>query len=72
MKYSYDIAGTAADGQTWETTGTVECEFVAAYDRAMRASFAQLTGGKAVYGEPGKGCNGPYKINRVEIREQAG
>jgi hypothetical protein len=32
---------------------------------ALRQSFEQLTGGKAVFEHPGYGCNGPYSITHL-------
>jgi hypothetical protein len=64
----FTINGTGGTGETWQTAGEVEAEWHKAFDVAMRASFEQLTHGKAVYGNPGKGgCRGPYKISRVEL-----
>ncbi len=69
MIYQFTIIGTAANGQTWRTTGKVSCEFNACFDTAMRASFEQLTGGKAVFGKPGVGCSGPYDITSILIQQ---
>jgi hypothetical protein len=33
----------------------------------MRDPFHTITQGKAVFGQPGRGCNGPYEIRRVLI-----
>lgn len=70
-RYSYMVEGTAADGQTWMVSGTVEMPhagmFGHAVQDAMQQSFTHLTEGKAVYGEPGKGCNGPYSITRLVV-----
>jgi hypothetical protein len=66
-KYAYQIEGSAAGGQTWRTTGEVEAapwEFSAALQAALKSSFEQLTQGRAVYGQPGKSCDGPYSITR--------
>ena len=63
----YIAEGIAASGQSWKTTGTVEVEWIDAFDAAMRDSFRQLTGGKAVFGKPGVGCRGPYEIRRFEL-----
>jgi hypothetical protein len=71
--YLYTIIGTAADAQTWEATGILECkpgDFASLPDEAMKAAFHQLTNGKAVYGKPGIGCRGPYRITRFVIEEQ--
>lgn len=60
--YTYSVKGTAAKGQTWVTSGVVTCDFMEAFNEAMRESFKTLTDGKAVYGTPGLGCNGPYNV----------
>lgn len=68
--YRYEIQGTAADDQTWQTSGTITDEHndvLAVFDTAMRLSFQQLTSGKAVFGKPGVGCSGPYAIRRIVI-----
>lgn len=65
--YKFEIEGTGANDQTWITMGTVACEFHDVFDSAMEETFQQLTDGKAVYGKPGVGCRGPYKIDRVAI-----
>ena len=73
MKYRFEIKGTAAAGQTWETQGEVETaragEFPAVPDLAMAKAFGILTNGNAVYGKPGKGCNGPYDIRWMLIEK---
>jgi hypothetical protein len=68
-QYRFTLNGTAAHGQTWQTDGVVECDFADVFHTAMRYSFAQLTDGKAIYGKPGIGCNGPYDIHRVLIEQ---
>lgn len=65
MKYT--VVGTAAGDQTWTCEGTVTTTFPDCLEDAMRAAFQQLTQGKAVFGNPGVGCRGPYKITRFEI-----
>jgi len=70
--YSYQMTGTAAAGQTWRTAGTIElsnAEFSNASAVALLDSFQQLTKGKAVYGKPGVGCEGPYSVTRLLIEE---
>jgi hypothetical protein len=70
MRYDYVITGTAANGQTWTTRGTVEAESASFLDTplmAMQESFESLTQGKAVYGQPGVGCRGPYQVTAMHI-----
>lgn len=71
LQYRYTMKGTAADNQTWTTTGEVktvrEDDWPRALDQAQRDSFMQLTRGKAVFGLPGVGCRGPYQITKFEI-----
>lgn len=66
--YSFSIEGSAARGQTWTAAGTViGLSPQDAFANAMLESFQQLTNGKAVFGQPGLGCNGPYQIDKVVI-----
>jgi hypothetical protein len=70
--YSYEINGTAANDQTWQTSGKVDDpdnNLNDVFDRAMRDSFMALTGGKAKFGNPGVGCAGPYGIRRIVIEQ---
>lgn len=67
-KYHFTFEGSGGDGQTWTTTGYIECEFHEVFDFAHKETFQQLTDGKAIYGEPGVGCRGPYDVKRVVIR----
>lgn len=66
MKYKFKVEGMAAAGQSWTASGVVAAaspgQFQLVIDGAMRETFAQLTGGKAIYGKPGIGCRGPYTI----------
>ena len=66
--WNYKMEGTAAGGQTWEVEGEVHVpdgtDFSMIAGHAMKAAFQQLTMGRARYGNPGIGCQGPYKINR--------
>lgn len=66
-RYTYQVKGTTAEGQTWTTEGAVECEWHAVFDRAMRETFQKLTQGEAVFGHPGLGCRGPYDITEMRI-----
>lgn len=70
MQYKYEISGTAVRGQTWVTTGEVEIRDGMFYDMLMHIgskSFTQLTDGKAVFGQPGVGCQGPYRITKFVV-----
>jgi len=72
--YNYSLEGTAADGQTWFASGVVttelEGDFPNALEDAQRKAFHQLTQGKAVYGKPGVGCRGPYRITKLIVERQ--
>ena len=73
IRYKYEIHGSAAHGQTWGVTGVVETQeqgdFMLTPNLAMRDAFGQLTQGKAVYGHPGVGCVGPYRVTRMVIEK---
>jgi hypothetical protein len=75
ITYKYLVSGTAADGQTWTVTGVIENmlegDFALVPDAAMRTAFEKLTRGRAIYGRPGVGCEGPYTFTRLTI-ERAG
>lgn len=66
--FRYTINGTAANGQTWETSGIVNCEFHDTFRLANALSFEQITQGRAVFGQPGT-CKGPYSIHKILIEE---
>jgi hypothetical protein len=71
MRYIFTVEGTAASGaQTFTCTGELEDlpgNFSKILDKAMNATFMQLTDGKAVFGTPGVGCHGPYGITRFQV-----
>jgi hypothetical protein len=71
IRYKYEVSGTAAGGQTWAASGEVAVEKEGAFwlvpDKAMREAFIQLTEGRAVYGQPGVGCKGPYTFLRLAV-----
>lgn len=67
--WNYEVKGSGADGQTWEITGNVVCDFINIHPTVMRDTFGKLTEGKAVFGKPGVGCEGPYDIHRVLIEQ---
>lgn len=77
ITYTYTMQGTANRGQSWTTHGEISTEqpgdFFGVLAEAQLDSFMQLTEGKAVFGKPGLGCDGPYQILRflVERRSDA-
>ena len=71
-KYNYLVTGKAQpDGQTWSCAGVIETQnegdFASVPERVLRHTFHMLTDGAAVYGKPGVGCQGPYKIDSMLI-----
>jgi hypothetical protein len=73
ITYRYIIQGNSVDGTAWRTEGRVEATapgaFMDAIDKAMRKGFMDLTEGKAVYGNPGQGCSGPYRMTLLNFSE---
>lgn len=67
--YRFKVTGSGRGGTTFETSGSMLCDFNEAFDYAMRETFRQLTEGKAVFGNPGLGCKGPYDIHRITIEQ---
>ena len=67
--YIWFMTGTDANGNLWETKGVTECEYHEIFNQANAECFKQLAK-RAVYGQPGKGCEGPYTVARVEIYKQ--
>lgn len=71
ISYRYEMSGTGAEGHTWATAGIVPDAWgPEMFGAIMHQSFAMLTEGRAVYGEPGKGCKGPYVIDRLLIERR--
>lgn len=71
MATKYTVEGTAAGGQTYICEGQVNRdigEIPDCFVDVMRSSFNQLTSGKAVFGQPGVGCRGPYSVTRIELK----
>jgi len=67
----FKVEGTAHGGQTYTCEGRVNANIADVPDcfmDVMRASFHQLTSGKAVFGQPGIGCRGPYTVTRIELK----
>lgn len=75
-KFSYKLTGIAAAGQTWEVEGEYELHTPSAvpdmFLDILAQSFQALTHGKAVYGRPGLGCRGPYKIDTFVVTRNGG
>jgi hypothetical protein len=73
-RYRYRVEGLDRNQQTWATSGTVTTELEGSFPLAvgdiLSASFDQLTEGKAVYGQPGVGCVGPYQIVKLIVERQ--
>lgn len=68
--YKYAVSGTGAGEQTWQIDGQIQAEagnLPSVFDQAMRETFGALTSHKAVFGQPGVGCSGPYRITRLLI-----
>ncbi len=69
-RYRFEVAGTTGRGQAYSCEGIVESpSFHEGMQDAMRDSFQQLTRGRAVFGEPGLGCVGPYTLTRFLLTE---
>jgi len=71
--YRWKMTGLAAKGQTWETEGFITidlADFPDLLNTIMEDNFDQLTQGKAVYGFPGVGCQGPYDIKSINITQE--
>jgi len=68
--WTYEVIGLDADGNDWTVTGFVTCEFGDAFETANRDCFQRLTSGKAVFGNPGAGCKGPYKIQKFTLEHE--
>ena len=72
-KYRYEMHGAAADQQTWAVSGLIEKrndgEFLDVPLQAAKDAFNQLTSGKAIFGLPGVGCRGPYRITKLTVEE---
>lgn len=71
MIYKYNLRGTGADGQTWTARGYASGDpghFVRTAEQVMTMAFRQVVQGKAIYGFPGVGCNGPYTVTHFEVQ----
>lgn len=70
--YLYTITTSDADGKEWVNQGIVTGDPHDAFRAAMEQNFAALTGGKAVFGEPGVGCHGPYTVQKILLERMYG
>jgi hypothetical protein len=71
--YQYKITVTGAGEQAWSTEGTLfvaSGDFATAVGNILRHTFLQLTEGKAVFGQPGVGCQGPYEITELTFKRK--
>lgn len=72
--WKFVFEGTDAAGNEWRTECDVTAErgdLEGAFINARHRSFRDLTGGNAIFGKPGVGCRGPYRISRVTMEQQA-
>lgn len=68
--YHCKVAGTGSNGQTWIYRHSYAIDpgmFSMLVTRLGLDVFEALTQGKAIYGKPGLGCDGPYTITSFEI-----
>jgi len=68
-KWKGTVEGSDRDGQGWSVNCVVDAEFADVVNAIMEVTFRDLTSGKAIFGCPGVGCNGPYKIHRLTVEE---
>lgn len=75
-RYRYTMHGAAAKDQTWSVNGEIDVydvtnhgQFLSVPRAAAQNAFEQLTSGKAIFGKPGVGCKGPYRITKLTIEE---
>jgi len=73
ITYGYEVGGTAAGGQTWTVRGSVTVASAGMFHQALELiqgeAFQKLANGKAVFGNPGIGCRGPYRYTRFVVQE---
>ena len=70
MKLRYTVEGTDADSGKFAATGFIlgaSPMDADSYQAAGAAAFAQLTQGRARFGEPGVTCRGPYKVSKFAL-----
>ena len=70
--YTWNVWGTGSNQQSWKTSGVIALApsaFPSIFEVVMAETFKQLTHGKAVYGQPGVGCVGPYDIDGISIEQ---
>jgi hypothetical protein len=62
-KYMYEMVSADVDDNLVTTKGIIAASgYVDACSESQKDSFLKVTQGKAVFGSPGVGCNGPYTV----------
>lgn len=73
IAWSYDVRGIDGNGNAWSVLGSTEVAedqgWMTVIENAIQDAFQQVTGGTAMYGCPGVGCRGPYKITHLSIEQ---
>ena len=67
--WNYQVLGTDANGNTWQTSGTLRADFSDVWTKVMLQTFHALTHGKAIYGKPHVTCEGPYDIKSLRVEQ---
>jgi len=71
--YRWRLKGRGAGDVSWKTEGELRLDvkdFPMLLSFIMKASFVKLTKGEAIFGEPGRGCEGPYDIDEIEVTQE--
>lgn len=70
-QWRFTFQGKTGGGVDWKTEGECVGDIAdnSVFSDAMRRSFQQLTGGKAIFGSPGAGCRGPYSITSFRLEK---
>lgn len=74
--FRYFVQSTAAREQTFAVDGSVTVPAIVDWNLLMRnvlrLSFEALTEGRAIYGKPGEGCQGPFTITKIVLERTDG
>ena len=70
QRFHFACRGLDANQEIWGITGTVESEWADSFIKINKKIFQELTQGKAIYEQPGKGCKGPYSIITLMITRE--